>query len=318
MMRALLSNALLSKLDRVYYAPAPAERLAVVRILVGAFALVYLAVRAGSFLDAARLPAAQFVPVGPVALLDAPLPFAVSATLLAAALPLGLAFTSGAAFRVTGPLFAFLVLWLTSYRSSWGMLFHTENLVCLHLLLLGASPAADALSLDARRAEQNVPPDGRYGWALRAMTLVTVGAYFLAGLAKLKISGVSWAHGDVLRVHVAFDNLRKIELGSLHSPLGAWLVRAPWLFPPLASLSLALELGGPLALLHPRASRLWCAGIWAFHAGVVLLMAIAFPYPLALVPFASFFEVEKTRVGRWLARLFSMRGPAPSVEALRP
>jgi hypothetical protein len=304
-------------LDRAWYTPAPAERLAVVRLLVGAFALVYLLVRAPSFLDVARLPTSHFAPVGPVTFLEAPLPFAASATLLAAALPLGLAFTVGAGFRVTGPLFALLVLWLASYRSSWGMLFHTENLLCLHLLLLGAAPASDALSVDARHATRERAPHGRYGWALRAMSAVTVVAYFLAGLAKLKISGFAWAHGDVLRVHIAYDNLRKLELGSVHSPLGGWLVQAAWLFPPLALASLALELGGPLALFHRGVARVWCAGLWLFHVGVVLLMAIAFPYPLALVPFASFFETEKSFMGRWLETLFAVRSTAkePAPEA---
>ncbi len=308
----------LTAFDRAWYAPAPAERLAVIRVLVGAFALIYLAVRAGNFLDVARLPATHFAPVGPATLLSTPLPFAVAATLLAAALPLGLAFTLGAGFRVTGPLFAVLTLWLASYRSSWGMLFHTENLLCLHLLLLGASPASDAHALDARRTKADDAPHGRYGWALRAMSAVTVVAYFLAGLAKLKISGVAWAHGDVLRVHIAYDNLRKLELGSVHSPLGAWLVQAGWLFPPLALGSLALELGGPLALFHRGVARIWCAGLWLFHLGVVLLMAIAFPYPLALVPFASFFEPEKTFVGRWIEKMFVARAgaKAPATESI--
>ena len=61
---------------------------------------------------------------------------------------------------------------------------------------------------------------------------------------------------------------------------------------PLAAVSLVAELGAPLALLHPRVGRWWCALAWSFHAGVVVMMAIVFHYPLAGVAYASFFRVE--------------------------
>lgn len=300
-------KAFLASIDRFWYAPAPAERLALVRTLVGAFAVVYLAVRAPSFLAAARLPASHFAPVGLAAFLDQPLSPGASGVLLAMTLPAGLAFALGFRFRVSGPLFAALVLWLTSYRSSWGMVFHTENLLALHLVVLAASPAGDALAVPRSDSAAALEPHGRYGWALRAMSVITVVAYFLAGLAKLKIAGPSWASGDILRIHVAYDNLRKIELGSLHSPLGVALLHASWLFPPLAFGTLLLELGGFAAFFHRRLALVWCAGVWLFHVGVVLLMAIAFPYPLAVVPFLTFFEPEKTRLGRLVERIYLPR-----------
>ena len=39
----------LAVLDRFFYPPAPAERLALVRALVGAFSVVFLAARASAF-----------------------------------------------------------------------------------------------------------------------------------------------------------------------------------------------------------------------------------------------------------------------------
>src|SRR5690606_24095402 len=70
-----------------------------------------------------------------------------------------------------------------------------------------------------------------------------------------------------------------------------------WLWPPLAAGSLAVELGAPLALLHRRVAHAWVAAAWCFHAGVLALMAIAFPYQLAVVAFAPLLPVERLR---WL------------------
>ena len=58
----------------------------------------------------------------------------------------------------------------------------------------------------------------------------------------------------------------------------------------------------PLALLHPRIGRAWCALAWGFHVGVLATMAIAFVYPLSFVAFACFFDVEEL-AARVLARV---------------
>jgi hypothetical protein len=289
------------RLDTFFYPSAPAERLAVLRVLVGGFAVVFLLVRFPSFV-AARFDAGSFAPVGPASLLSTPLPTALVYAQVLLAVVSGVLFTAGCLYRLSGPLFAALLLWITSYRSSWGMIFHTENLLTWHVLLLAVAPAADAVSYDSRNRPE--PPDhGRYGWAIRAQCVITVVTYVLAGVAKARISGSEWLTGEILRVQIAYDNLRKIELGSVHSPLGAWLVQYAWVFPPLAALTLLLELGAPLSLLNRRLGRAWVAGAMLFHWGVLLLMAIAFPYPLSGIAYASYFDVEKLRRLRHAPRL---------------
>ena len=210
---------------------------------------------------------------------------------LASAVP----FVLGFRYRICGPLFGVAFLWVTTYRNSFGMVFHTENLLSLQLLLLALAPAADAFSVDAQRLGSAPEPDGRYGWAIRAMTWVTVIAYVLAGLAKLKLAGLGWVDGELLRRHIAHDNLRKIELGSFHAPIGAALVRYAAPFQALSVLTLLIELGAPIALLGRRFSLVWCLAAWLFHVGVLALMAIPFPYQLSLIAYAPFFEVERWR-----------------------
>jgi hypothetical protein len=271
---------------------APARRLATLRILVGIYAFGYLAGRFPAMVSVGRLPAAQFDPAGPVAILGQPLPAAVVTLIAALAVLLGAAFVLGWKFRITGPAFAIATVWVLSYRTSWGMIYHTENLLALHVWALGFSRAADTMSLDARGTA--TPDDSeRYGWSIRLMCTLTVVTYVLAGVAKLRTEGLDWAFSDTLQVMVANDNLRKIELGDAYSVLGAALVPYDALFPPLATISLLTELGAPLALLGRRPAYVWVASAWAFHVGVLALMYILFHYQLFLFAYAPFLPVEK-------------------------
>jgi hypothetical protein len=167
------------------------------------------------------------------------------------------------------------------------------------------TPASAAtLSIDSRRDsrrsnDNSLEDDGRFGWPVRLISALTVATYVLAGIAKLKLSGLDWAEGEVLRSTIAHDAVRKAAVGSIYSPLGAWLVQHSWPFPIIGALTLVLELGAPLALLGGRLAVIWAAAVWMFHVGVLATMAIAFPYPLSGVALASLFPLERFR---WLKR----------------
>jgi hypothetical protein len=302
---------------RALFPALPAERLATLRVLVGGYALVYAAARAPHFAAGLRYDASHFAPVGLLHAWEAPPSPAFVVGAIALCLLSGAAFVAGALYRASGPLFAASFLFCTSYACSWGKVLHTDNLVALHLVVLAAGPSADALSVDARRRARRGRPPGAaapaYGWPVRLLCAVTVLAYFVAGAAKLRAGGLEWVDGENLRNYVAMDNVRKLELGSVHSPLGALLVGQPWLFTPLSVVSFAVELLAPLVLLRRRAAWAWCLLAWGFHAGVLALMAIAFVYPLSGVAFASFFEVE--RLASWARLRLGRRGGAPGAEA---
>ena len=305
----------LTALGGRWFLPVPAERLSLLRIAVGAYAVVYLIVRFTNLNSYGSFEQSQLEPVGPVALLSSPLSQDLVTLLILAALAAGAAFVAGWRFAVMGPLFAVLLLWVISYRNSFGQIFHTENLMVLSVLVLALSPAADAHSLDekAGRSRAKIDDGYRYGWAVRLICLVTVLAYLVAGLTKLHNAGFDWLTGDVLRNYVAYDNLRKIELGDVHSPLGAWMVSFGWMFPPLAAFSMLVELGAPLALFGGRVTRIWIAAAWIFHVGIVAVMAIMFPYQLLGIAFLPFLPVEKSwhRIRASLGTLLPPPSPRP-------
>jgi hypothetical protein len=296
-----------SRLARWWFAPAPPERLAALRIAIGGFAVIWVAARLPEVLSVARLPASEFAPVGVVRALGAPLPALAVAAIAVATVGLLIAFTAGLGYRVTAPLAALGLLWTMSYRSAWGMVFHTDNLLVLHVIALAAAPAADAWTL----GRGGRPPDlharaAGYGWAIKLLAAITCAAYLLAGIAKLRITGPAWIEGAQLRNQIATDNLRKALLGGSVAPLARLLAAHPEGLVGFSILTLGLELGAPLALLGGRIARLWAWGAWGFHVGVVLAMNVWFPYPLLGLAFLPLVDAE--RLVAWPVRWWRSRG----------
>lgn len=278
--------------------PAPAERLAALRILVAGYCTVFLLARLPSFWSSASLPSRQFEPVGVLWFLDSPPPVWFAHLWLVATVALGVAAAIGWRWRVTGVAFALGFLVAATGRMSWGHVIHTEHLAAVHLCILGASRrAADVWSVDARRPDRRQQPDGQpsdaYGVPIRLMAIALVITYVLAGWMKLRNGGSDWMTGSVLRNQIAYDNLRKELLGSPHSPLGGWLVQFDWPFHPIAWITVAVELGAPLALLGGRIRTVWAVMAWGFHVGIVALMAISFPYPVSGIAYACLFRPER-------------------------
>jgi hypothetical protein len=295
---------MLRALDEFWFPPAPAARLAVLRILVGAFAFWLVGSHYSMWVEIGRSNPSLFAPVGPVALLRHPLSPELNQALIVAALVANVLFVLGWRHRFTGPAFAALLTWVISYRLSWSMIYHSMNLVALHALVLGFAPAADALSLDARRLAASAAdrsPEGAwpYGFAIRLLCAVTALAYFVTGLAKVASPmGWSWATGEVIRSQVAADALRKEVLGETGGPLFHLLYGHVWLFTVMGVMTFVVELGAPLALLNKRAGQLWAAVAFMMHWGILFIMGITFRYHLSGVLYAPFFDVE--RLVGWL------------------
>jgi hypothetical protein len=295
-----------TRLARWWFAPAPAERLAALRIAVGGFAVVWLVARLPELAAVARSPARQLAAVGVIRVLHAPLPVPAVLAIAAATIGLLVAFTAGAGYRVTAPLAALGLLWTLSYRSSWGMVFHTEDLLVLHVAALACAPAADTWTL-ARRGPPAAPAAG-HGWAIKLLAVLTCSTYLLAGIAKLRLAGLHWLDGDQLGAQIAIDNARKALLGDAMAPLAAALVAHPAALAALSVATLAIELGAPLALVDGRAARLWAWTAWGFHVGVILAMNVWFPYPLSGVAFLPLLAADRVVAGPvrwWRARAIS-------------
>jgi hypothetical protein len=283
--------------DAYWFERAPATRPAILRILIGLYILSYLLPRYRMYLKIARSDPELFKPVGVVSHLERPIPVAVFRRLLIATLVANVLFILGFRHRQNGPLFAGLLLWVMSYRNSWSMIYHSNNVLLLHAIVLGTSRSADALSLDSLiDATETKEPHWRYGWPVALMSTVTALTYCLAGVAKVKGPlGWRWGRGESLRAQIAVDGLRKEVDGGEANPLAYALHNNLFLFTILGVGSLILELAAPLSLVSKRLSRLWALGALQLHWGIFLLMKIRFRYQMAGLIFASFFDLD-----RWL------------------
>jgi hypothetical protein len=296
-----------------FFAPDSGRRLATLRILVGAYATIYSIVRLWYLLDLSTLDDERFFGTGILTVLDKP----PSASLV---LPVGLitivacaAMTVGWRYRISAPVAAVFLLCTTTYGNSWGQVFHTENLMLLHFAVLAVVPAADYYVLGRRtNATSAESSDERYGWPIKLMVALIVLTYVAAGVAKLRIGGLAWIDGDVLRHQVAFDNLRKIRLDDIHSPLGTWLVQIGWVWVPVGFATLLIELSAPVAFVQNRIRYLWVGAAWLFHVGIATMMAITFPYHLTGIAYAAIMPTDRIaeRAATWWKR---RRGDAGSV-----
>jgi hypothetical protein len=231
--------------------------------------------------------------------LEEPLPPPVAEKLVDATLVSSTLFTLGVGQRVLGPVHAALLSWTLSYRNSWSMVFHSENTLLWHTLVLGAARSADAVSVDALLSHREVPsaPSPRYGWPLQAMQAASAVTYLLSGIAKLANgadAGWGWAKGTSMRRQVAVDRVRKDMYGSSRGvTLGTVLYPHDELFTGFAVSSLALELGAPLAMAHPKLGRLWALGTFGMHWGIRSIMGIRFRYQMTGASFAPWLELER-------------------------
>lgn len=285
----------LAKFDAWIHEPAPAERLAALRIAIGTFVVVYLAMSVREVDRMATRDPRSFEPVGIAHLFDTPLSATTIWLLFAVLMVSGLAFTAGVAFRLSGPVFALLVLGWTSYHSSWGTLLHFEHLFTIHVIILALAPAADAWAFGSptlRSASE------RYGWPIRLLALATAATYVLAGIAKLRLSGWAWFDSDTLANHIGYSATRMETIGATAPPLAVPVLEARWLLGPMAAVALAVELGAPLALASRRVRNVWVLAALLFHAGTGLTMFVFFGYRglgFALLPL---FHLERIVRGR--------------------
>lgn len=160
---------------------------------------------------------------------------------------------------------AFIVAWvahveLCAMWSSSGKVMHND------VLLLWA--CVPFLFAAAPRRHQLDEVDERWGWAPRSSLAIIAAIYFLAGVQKLRHSGLEW---------VFSDNLSWV-LRQGQSPLGAEISRDvaafTWLTIAAAGTSLAFEVGAPvlLALRHTRAIFAVVMGL--FHLSIWFLLGL--------------------------------------------
>jgi uncharacterized membrane protein YphA (DoxX/SURF4 family) len=297
----------LQRLHHHWFAPAPLEDLALVRIALAgmqvALLLVpHLAVQVGACLGCnpdyqaalAAFPDREFTPLPALKVLLLPLGWGARpdisllhatwiVTTAAGVLALVGLFTRPS-LLVLAAGSTLLVAHAYSYRER----HHPEALLTIMLWTLALAPSGARRSLDYLRARRThrrrtgqpmptPPADSPHArWPLRLGQWLFVLMYFSAGTAKLLNGGLQWLNGYTLAYYIG-DNA--LERGSA---LGVWLAQHVGIVQLMSFAALTFELGFAAVLLWPRLTPVFVLAGVGLHTGIYVLQRAPFPQLIAL------------------------------------
>lgn len=289
-----------SYLNDFWFEPASPHLLGILRITTGMFSLWYLLTRYEMLQKLFHTGKSPFEPTGMAFFLERPLPASWMDIVLMVTIGLGVLYTIGWKFTLTGPFFALLLLFFMSYRNSWSMIYHNYNALVLHVLIIGFSDAAKAFSLDNwknKNGNWREAPHWNFGWPVKLICTVTVGTYVLSGLAKLLGDlALEWATGEAMRSQVAVDAIRKEMLAGGATPLFESIYSYSSVFFAMGILTYLLELGAPAVFFNKWIALVWVLLTWSMHWGIFFIMGIDFPYHtsgLIFLPFLTLMAIQK-------------------------
>lgn len=151
-----------------------------------------------------------------------------------------------------------------------GNVVHDHHLLWF-LAILAASPAGDALSIDARDRGGPVPePSPAYGVPIFFARALIAIIFFFPGLWKLRESGLAWIFSDNLRNQMWAKWAQYHWVPSFRIDLYPRLLRV------FALLSVAFELTFPLLIISRHTRKYAAIGALFFHAAIEATMRIPF------------------------------------------
>lgn len=300
-------RALADGLETWFLAPRPIHALVGARIIFGATLFIAYALRAPAVLDLwgprgfggpdlmARVPGVPPLHPGLAPALDLLRHVSSDAVVMALyvlVLVASLAFTVGAATRISGAiLFALhFLFWARNPVAyvGWG------TYVNAPLLYLVLAPVGRRVSVDAwLRRRRGLPPLSwiASGWPLRLLQIHVTTMYAVTGWSRL--DKPSWIAGDTVLIAFTSANFSRIA--------GDWSALAPLLALGTWG-ALILEALAPFLLWIPRTRRLWACALIAMHAALVP--------PIHVEIWAWSFLMS----AGLLAFLFSDQSPAPTTK----
>jgi len=273
-------EAIALRTRRWLFAGESAGRLAAIRI--GLCLVLAARLSRHLYLELAGQPASLYRPLSFMKLLPSMPQRPVVAVVQILGVATALVAAAGLFTKISLPLAWASGLFLDGMHTSIGKVMHNDVMLLLCLTCLLFAPCSDAWSIDARRRGRPVSPSEtspNYGWPIRTAMVIVAGAYFFAGLAKLRNSGTAWAFGDNMRwiLFASSDSQPSPNALALFIAARVWLARL------FAVMTLGFELGFPLALIRPKAAWLFVPAAVALHAGIWLTMRLDYSAWMATV-----------------------------------
>lgn len=272
----------LSALDRRVFAPM--SRRSHERIVVALAVVLGVRLLTGSHRRFAHLPEAMWDPPWFLSWVTSP----PGEALLVAVQAVGLAATLAVLLARGRTVAPFALAWaatlvLAGVETSAGKTLHNHVvllLVCIPFLVPPRPLATTDRPIDRPADEPDDGPDATAGpwapdlvegWHRRSAMAVVGLAYLLAGVMKLRHSGLAW---------VTSDNLRWVLYSGARSPrsvlpeVARWIADRAWLSTTIAAITLSSELLFPLALVVRRLRIVLVGAVVVLHVGVHLMLGL--------------------------------------------
>ncbi len=289
--------------NRFFYTGSSAERLGMLRIILGLGMVAFHASQFSTFWELESFgPTWHYIePIWYFRLLGVTtmhpwLAQAAYVVLMAATL----AFAAGYRTRLSLGLVLLGIVLLKGMRDSVaGDVHHRYLMPFTVLAFLWLSRCGDVLSLDERRRRDQGRPsppieEWEASWPIKASQLYICSFYFWSAIAKARMTGIAWAEPDRIQ---SLLTQRAVRFGFKEGvPAGstaAWeLAQNETLSGMLAGATYVFEFGFPLILLihQPVLRWLFFAGITVFHVANFVLIDVKFLFLPVL--FLIFFDVS--------------------------
>jgi hypothetical protein len=185
--------------------------------------------------------------------------------------------------RVSTAVAFALGLYLLGLPHNFGGAHHSDAIVVLVFGVMAVSRCGDRWALDnllgrhdqAPNARPHAAPHPEYTWPIRAVWVTIALVYFAAGVAKLRHGGAEWIVSDNLAVRLV-----QAHYGVSHAhPLTTWglhLAQYPSACRVLAAVTVAAELGYPLALVSAHIRSVVVPTLFVIQIAIRLIMGPSF------------------------------------------
>jgi len=315
-------KGLLRRLHDHWFAPAPLEDLALVRIVLVTAQLIllltpYLSDEVGACLGCSvqyqhfltSVDRSYFDPIPALKLLLLPFggadarpdPMFLHAVWVAA-VATGVTGLLGAFTRPSLLVFAAANTLLVAHSYSYGEFHHPEALMTIALWTIALGPsgarrsvdellfrlrfARTAMRFEPRPREPSMSDMAR--WPLRLIQWMFGLIYFSAGICKLANGGLRWLNGYTLAYAVASDGLDR------GSSLGVWFSHQIGALRLLSVFTILFELGFFVVLIWPGLTLLFVLAGIAVHVGIYATQRA--PFPQLVVLYIVFIEQLRRQI----------------------
>ena len=190
---------------------------------------------------------------------------------------------------------AVLGFYLLGLPHNFGHTYHFDALLVLALVIMAASRAGDAWSIDALIARREVAPSAEYTWPIRLIWTAMALVFFAAGLAKLRHGGLEWIFSANMEMILRRSAYHTSDADPI-TTLGLWIASHAWLSRLMAAFAVIVELGFITSLVSRRARAFFVPASALLLIGIRVTMGPTFGGFLI----ANVFWVPWSAIGEWL------------------